>query len=299
MSNLHSDCYAYKTKNKYPIHTKQATLKSYTQYINQIQSIPADTCAVINDNFVKAAKLHDIKLDDPIPTTSARQITTFTDSQGNQISFTKLATIKDIQQLDNMLDNQRKNLTFQALSKIALLGFTKGQQLGAPQAVMDRLQKKAGLGVGDKEAMLQQFIKRATLIELPLKQKQSFYRLYNSMNKENSQDFIQKSAQLCRAMHDIDCLYNLTDRYGAQIQAPENVCCQTTINSLLKEASDYLHVAATDTVLSKSALLDCKDQVNQFLKDHYNFKAASDQQMLTKVASLSKNSIEALLYTLE
>lgn len=299
MSNLHSDCFAYKAKNKYPIHTKQATLKSYDQYLSQMQNISDDTCTLINQNFVKAAKLHDIKLADPIEAPAVREQDSYTDSQGNIISFTKLATITDIQKLDQMLDCTRGSLSFDALTKIAMMGFIKGEQLGAPQIVMDRLQKKAGLGIGDKEAMLQQFIKRASLIQLPLKQKQSFYRLYNSMNKENSQDFMQKSAQLCRAMHDIDCLYNLTDRYGKQIKAPEDVCCQTTVNSLLKEASDYLHVASTDTVLSKSALLDCKDQVKQFLEDHYNFKAASDQQMLTKVASLSKNSIEALLYTLE
>ena len=299
MSNLHSDCFAYKAKNKYPIHTKQATLKSYDQYLTQMQDIPADTCSLINQNFVKAAKLHDIKLADPIEAPVCREQDSYTDSQGNIISFTKLATISDVQKLDQMLDTMRGSISFQALTKVAMIGFTKGEQLGASQSVMQRLQKKAGLGIGDKEAMLQQFIKRATLIELPIKQKQNFYRLYNSMNKEDSQDFMHKSAELCRAMHDIDCLYNLTSHYGNQIQAPENVCCQTTVGSLLKEASDYLHVASTDTVLSKSALLDCKDKVNQFLEDHYNFKAASDQEMLNKVASLSKNSIEALLYTLE
>lgn len=299
MSNLHDDCFAYKSRRKYPVHTKQATLKSYSQYLDQMQNISDQHCASINQNFVKAAKLHDIKLDSPIKPEVTRQTQVFTDSDGITVTFTKLATIGDVQKLNAMLDTHRANLSFDALQKIALMGFTTGQTLGVSQKVLTSLQKKAALGIGDKQQMLNQFLKRASMLVLPLAQQQSFYRLYNSMDKQTQQDMMTKSAQMYRAIHDIDRLYNLTSQYGKSLKAPQDVCCSTTTDTLLKEASDFLHVASTDTVLSKSALLQQKQKIQEFLKESYNYQAANQDELLNKVASLSKSAIESLVYNLE
>lgn len=299
MTELHDNCFAYRAKRKYPIHTKQATLQSYNEYLSQMQDIPQDTCNQINENFVKAASFHDIKLEDPIKPQFKRQTQVFQDSQGNKIQLTKISTITDVQHLNKQLDTNRANITFENLRKIALYGFKTGQQLGASQSVLDSLQKKAGLGIGNKQQMLSQFLKRASLIMMPLPQQQMFYRLYNSMNDQDQQTMYKKSAQICQTLHDIDKLYNLTDFYGTTLKAPQNVCCSVTVDSLLKQASDFLHIKATDAVLSKTALLQQKNKVEQFLEQYYNFKAASQQDMLNKVASLSKTAAEALIKTLE
>jgi hypothetical protein len=47
------------------------------------------------------------------------------------------------------------------------------------------------------------------------------------------------------------------------------VCFGETLDDLTEEASDYLHVASTDTILSKKALLESKPAVVEFLKDKY------------------------------
>lgn len=299
MATLHDDCFAYKLKRKYPIHTKKAMLQSYSQYLSQLQDIPQSTCSSINDNFVKAAKLYDIKLDSPIQEENIRQLDTFIDQQGNIISFTKIATISDIQKFNAQLESNRQNLPFNTLRKLALKAFKQGQKLGAPQSILQPLSKKAALGVGNKQQMLSQFLKRASFIMLPETAKQTFYRLYNKLDQQDQDAMLKRSSQMYNMIYDIDNLYNLTGYYGSNLKAPQDVCCSITVNSLLKEASDYMHVQSTDTVLSKTALLQNKQKIQSFLKQYYNFQTKSDQQLLNKVAGLSKHAIESLIYTLE
>ena len=297
MSELSSECFAYPQKKKYPVHTKQAALASFEQFKRDIEDYSIQRIDAITSNFVKAASLHNIKYNMQAQTQPL--MNQYQTSDGSFINFTKVASASDIPHVVEFLQKLRNDYPLQELRKVAICLYSDidGMQ-GAPQ-LMQKVANFAGLGFGQPQQMLQQFLKRGSLINMPFEVKSAFYKTYNDFKDADQQTLFKKSSQMCDLLDGIDRLYKLAGYYDTKLKRPQEVCFSQNLDTLIKEAQDYLTVASTGTIMSKSALLQNKDRVKEFFNQYYQIPVNSDAEMLQKVAALSETGIKTLVKELE
>lgn len=300
MNKLDKTCYAYPDKELYPVHTKQAALKSYHEFVSDAKYYSPQRVNLIADNFIKAASVHDIKY--PRYEQTPRQTVSFLTDSGARITLSKIASVKDLQDTLNALQQARAEMPIKQLRKVAQYAVVQAQQQDIESQSLDKLAMLAGFGVGQPEQILTEFRKRGSLINLPYKVNSAFYSAYRNLQQLSNVDqdgFYKKASQLCDIMDDIDRNYSLMQKYDKQLKKPEQVCFSLNMTKLANQAQDYLHVPSTSTILSKKALLQSKQQVSDFLQTFYGVKPQTDDQLLNKVAGLSSIGIKALIKAVE
>ena len=298
MQILDNSCYAYPQKHMYPIHTKQAALQSYEQFKSDIQRYSKDRVDVIADKLIKAAKLHGIQF---TQLQSAPRQTVKIDLQdGKSVSITKIASQQDLTQLMNMLDKNASKLTNGDIQKIAQAVFPYCDQLDMDSQNMNKLTSLAGYGVCDASQMAQQLLKRANKVQLPEKQARQVFALYREVQKNaQSDELFKTSAKVFSTLSRIDDMYKLASFYGKDLKSPTDTCYGQTMDQLISQAQDYLLVPSTNTILSKKAVLQNKQAIKDFLDEYYADSFKDDEQLFTKVASLSRHGISTLIQKLD
>ena len=298
MQILDNSCYAYPQKHMYPIHTKQAALQSYEQFKHDIQRYSKDRVDVIADKLIKAAKFHGIQFAQLQP--ASRQTVKVDLQDGKSVSITKVASEQDLNQLMQMLQQNSQKLTNGDIQKIAQAVFPYCDQLDLDSDNMNKLASLAGYGVCDAAQMAQQLLKRANKVDLPQKQQRQVFALYREVQKNaQSDELFKTSAKVFSTLSKIDSMYKLASFYGKQLKSPADTCYGQTMDSLIDQAQDYLHVSSTGTILSKKAMLQKKEAIKGFLDEYYSESCKDDQEMFTKVAGLSRHGISTLIQKLD
>lgn len=297
MQMLDKSCYAYPQKRMYPIHTKQAALQSYEDFKHDIQSYSQDRVQLISQNLVKAAKLHDIVFNQQfeIPRESVK-----IDLQdGKTVSITKVASQQDVSKLLQHLQNNADKLSYGDIQKIAQAMFPYCDQLDLQSKDMQKLASLAGYGAGDAADMADQLLKRANLTDMPENKQRAVFKLYRQVENADDDQLFKMAGYVCQVMKAIDDTYQLKHHYGNKLKDPYTACYGQTMDNLIKQAEDYLSVPSTGTILSKQAMLESKGQIKKFLKDYYDIQCKDDQEMFTKVASLSQLGLKTMLKQVE
>lgn len=310
MESLSKECFADQFNCKYPIYTKEAAEESYKTYCREKNSISDTMKDAIEANFTKAASFHGITLSEPVVKEASVETNLIAEEGAeNGVVMPVLHNMADISNAQAYLLEKRASETLKTLREGAkyVLWTAANTENGLDIAQMSKTARIAGVGVGDKEEILDQFDKRATLIELPVDQQTAFWAFSRGLHNFSDEEFY-KSANLNKiadTMDEIDRMYGLNAYYGKQIggstlMAPEDVCFGQTIDDLTKEASDMLHIPSIDTVISKKALLERKNGVHAFFEDYFGAQEAeNDEKLIEKVASLDENTATALLNSLE
>jgi hypothetical protein len=309
MEPLSKECFADQYNCKYPIHTKEAAYKSYTDYCNEKSGISDVLKDEIEANFQKAASFHDIKLEEPVVKTAAREMHTLAEEGAAEgISMPVIASMEEIEQSKAFLLEKRASMSCKSLREASkyLLWAASNSKTDLNEPEMKKIAQIAGVGVGDKDEILEQFDKRATLIELPVDQQAGFWLFSRALHAISDDDFYKEATltKICDTMDEIDRMYGLNEHYGKKmgdsvLQAPEQVCFGQTIDDLTKEAADMLHVPSVDVVLSKKAVLERSDAINGFFNEYFGAeKAENDEKLLEKVASMDENTANALFKAL-
>lgn len=301
MNKLAKECFAYQKARKYPVHTPQEALKSYNIYLSDKSAIPEQDIAKIQQKFKKsAAQLGWVapKQVQPEQTVDCVSINT----KSGRLNLTIPKTSQEIRKIASYLASNSAMCDKQDMRKCAatILGMIQGiqgvQQVQDTQEYLN-LQKMAGFGVGDRNQVAQELLKRANYLITTEKEQNGLVKAYNTIKELSDQEF-SKSATLnliCDTLESIDKRYDLEKHYNKGLKAPKDLCFKDTFTDLHKQASDWLKVASTDTILSKKALLEGKQTVNCLLEHLYGQKPATDEKMLEKVASLSATGLKALL----
>lgn len=310
MESLSKECFADQYNCKYPIYTKEAAEESYKAYCQDKNSILDCFKSEIEANFAKAASFHGIELREPVVKQASVEMHLIAEEGASEgISMPILREMADVSRAQSYLLEKRASEPLKTLREGAkyVIWTAANMENGLDLANMSKTARIAGVGVGDKEEILDQFDKRATLIELPVDQQTAFWAFSRGLHEISDEEFY-KSANLNKiadTMDEIDRMYGLNSYYGKHLGgstliAPEDVCFGQTLDDLTKEASDMLHIPSIDTVISKKALLERKDGVNSFFTGYFGAeKIEDDAKMIEKVASLDKNTAEALLNSLE
>ena len=309
MEPLSKECFADQYNCKYPIHTKEAAYNSFKDYCADKGVISDTLRPEIEANFKKAAAVHEIELQEPVIKEASREMHLFAEEGATEgVAMPVIASREEIEQGKNYLLEKRASMSCKALREASkyLLWAAATTENGMDDPDMRKIAALAGAGVGDKDEILEQFDKRATLIELPVDQQTGFWDFSRKMHEISDEDFYKSAmlTKICDTLDEIDRRYGLNEHYGKKmgdsiLQSPEHVCFGQNIDDLTKEAADMLHVPSIDVVLSKKAVLERKDAINGFFNTYFGAEnAENDEKLLEKVASLDENTANALLEAL-
>ena len=310
MEPLSKECFADQYNCKYPIHTKEAAYNSFQEYCQEKGSIAAELKPEIEANFQKAASFHEIELAEPVIKEAAvREMHTLAEDGAEEgVSMPIITSVEELKQSKDYLLEKRASMSCKSLREASkyLLWAAANSDSDLNDPDMRKIASIAGVGVGDKEEILEQFDKRATLIELPVDQQTGFWEFSRKLHDISDEEFYKSATltKICDTMDEIDRMYGLNTRYGTKMGdstliAPEQVCFGQNIDDLTKEASDMLHVPSIDTVLSKKAVLERKKAVNSFFDSYFGDDPVEiDADLLEKVATADKNTANALLKAL-
>lgn len=306
MESLSKACFADQYNRKYPIHTKEAAVESFKAYCKDKNGILDCFKGDIEANFAKAAAYHEITLEEPVVKQATVETNLIAEAGAEKgVSMPVIASIEDIQASQDYLLEKRASESCKTLREGAkyVLWAASNSKMDLEDPKMRKIAALAGCGIGDKDEILDQFDKRATLIELPVDQQTSFWAFSRDLHAIPESDFYKEATltRICDTMDEIDRMYGLNHQYGCKVagsvlMSPEQVCFGQNLEDLTKEASDMMHIPSIDTVISKRALLERRDGVNSFFKTYFGAsEGLDDEKMCQKVASLDGNTANALL----
>lgn len=309
MESLSKECFADQYNCKYPIYTKEAAEQSFADYCKEKMSLSYILRDEIEANFKKAAAYHEIELKEPVIKEAAVEMNIIAENGAeNGVSMPMLASVEDIEQSKAYLLEKRASESCKTLREGAkyVLWAASNSKMDLESADMRKIAALAGCGVGDKEEILDQFDKRATLIELPADQQTSFWAFSRDLHAIPEEEFYKEATltKICDTMDEIDRMYGLNHQYGHKVagsvlMSPEQACFGANLSDLTKEASDMMHIPSIDTVISKKALLERKNSINSFFGTYFGAeKEENDEKMCQKVASLDEKTATALLESL-
>ena len=310
MESLSKECFADQRNCKYPIYTKEAAEASFKDYCKDKTAIPDVLKTDIEAQFRKAAAYHEITLEEPVIKEASVEMNIIAENGAEKgVSMPIIASVEDIEQSKAYLLEKRASESCKTLREGAkyVLWAASNSKMDLEAPEMRKIAALAGCGVGDKEEILDQFDKRATLIELPVDQQTGFWAFSRELHAIPEEEFYKEATltKICDTMDEIDRTYGLNTQYGHKVAgsvllSPEQACFGQNIDDLTKEASDMMHIPSIDTVISKKALLERKDGVNSFFSTYFGAEnEQDDEKMCQKVASLDGKIAKALLESLE
>jgi hypothetical protein len=300
MDNLSNACFAYPLLKKYPVHTKEATIVSYEEFNSDRDKYTPLTVQNIESVFEKAASYHDLDLTSLVKeASSAPEVVSFTGG-GVTINMSKIASVDDIEEATDYLLTKRAQLSWKAVKDAAKYVYhnAANSTLDIEDPTMVKLARLAGVGVGDREEIEEEFCKRASDLALSTDSRETFFNYFNELEKLSDEEFYKEANlnNICGAMEDIDKLTGNDYNYWRTVETPENVCFKNTVVDLLKQASDLLTIPSIDTTISKKALLERKEAVKSFFSSALNEELPSeDDKLFEKVASLAEIPANMLL----
>lgn len=300
MDNLSNACFAYPLLKKYPVHTKEATIVSYEEFNSDRDKYTPLTVQNIESVFEKAASYHDLDLTSLTKEASAApEVVSFTGG-GVTINMSKIACEEDIKEAADYLLTKRAQLSWKAVTDAAKYVYQNASEssidIDAPE--MQKLARLAGIGVGDRAEIEEEFCKRASDLALATDSRESFFNFFSELEKLPDEEFYKEAnlKNICSAMEDIDKLSGNDYNYWRTVETPENICFKHTVGDLVKQASDLLTIPSIDTTISKKALLERKEAVKSFFSNAFNEELPSeDDKLFEKVASLAEIPANMLL----
>ncbi len=309
MEPLSKECFADQYNCKYPIHTKEAAYNSFQDYCREKGEISDIMKPEIEANFQKAAAFHEITLEEPQVKEASREMHTLAEDGATEgIFMPVIKSAEEIEQCANYLLEKRASMSCKSLREASkyLLWAVANSDFDMNGPYERKIAALAGVGVGVKDEILEQFDKRATLVELPVDQQTGFWDFSRKLHQISDEEFYKVATlnKICDTMDEIDRMYGLNEHYGKKmgdsvLQSPEQVCFGQNIDDLTKEAADMLHVPSIDAVLSKKAVLERKNAINGFFESYFGDLAEeNDKDLFDKIARLDKNTANALLNAL-
>lgn len=304
MNELHDSWFAYPSMRLYPVHTSSAAVESYERFSKDAANLAKPLFDDIAERFSKAAEYHGITYPVPVEAVAPTKYTfTFKGASG-EIKMGLIKDAADLEQASAFLIEKRASMFRSELGSAAKYVLMRASALDAPMdtPAITKVAHIAGIGVGDREQIQDEFGKRATIRDLSSDASAAFWAFHRDMQSLTDEEFYKEAnlVKICGAMESIDKLYSNEVRYGRELQAPEDVVFAQGLDDLLKEAADLMHIDSIDTTLSKKALLERERVTNAFFRQHFaDHTNLYGEALIQKVAGLDVAGASALLEAIE
>lgn len=303
MENLNEAFYACPALKKYPIDTKERAVSSYGAYRMRKNAHSDAERAVIEANFRKAADFYGVELREPVQE-AAKPVLYKDASAESGVMMSEIRSMDDLGAAVDFILEKRASVPRVELAAAAKHVLWKAAHTSADldSDKMRRVAHIAGVGVGSREAMLNEFEKRAKLLPLTPEDRGALLKYANELKNLPEGALATEEAlnSVCAALDGVDFLCNMQHKHASTLGYPEDAVFSDTLEDVCREADDLYRVPSIDSVLSKKATLERKDAINGFLKAHFaGFEPLEGENLVQKVASLDKIAAEALLKAVE
>lgn len=299
MDALHESCFAYPALRKFPINTKENVISSYGAYSMQKKAFDASRQAKIEENFAKAANFYGLTLKKRASAPKKRRKLLFKGASKG-VSMSEITNKDELKAAVDFILDKRASVKRSELAEAAKYALWSAscanEDLSAPR--YKKIAHIAGIGVGNREDIEKAFLKRAELVPTSSKGREAFWKYAKDIQELSDEDFYNEDTlnRICSAMDDIDFLYGCEGRHGKDLDYPEDVVFQDTVDDLCEQASNLVYVPSVDATLDKKELLGRSDAVNAFLQSHFSdYGPLEGEQLVKKVCSLDKDTALALL----
>lgn len=301
MSHLDDSCFAYPALRRYPINTLESARNSYGAYTMQKKAYDKSAQELIEANFDKAEKFF-MRPVRPLQKKAAARPTIALKGGDKDVVMTEITSLDELKAatdyiLDKRATEKRADLA-EAAKYVLWSASNTDVDMNTPE--MRKIARIAGIGVGDRDKIQTAIEKRATMM-VPGKDADAMWKFANDVKKLSDDEFFKEENinTLCNTLDDVDFMFN-QHKKASDVDYPENVCFEESLDDLLKQASDLYCIKSIDTVLSKKATLARKDKVNAFMSRYFGqTEPMEDDALLDKLASLDTGTALALLDYIE
>ena len=298
MSKLHESCFACPSLRKFPIHTKDDLIGSYGAYKVQRDGFDQSRRDEIEGNFTKAAAYYGVELEPPKKEPAPRQVLMFKGAS-EAIDMTEVKTTSELDQAIDFILEKRASVDRESLAEPAkyLLWLTANSDRSLDSDKMRKIAHIAGIGVGDRGEIQHEIERRGVENHLDEVSKAALYKFASDVRALSDEEFYNEHTlnTICKVLDECDRMYGNQHKHASE-GYPEDVVFKSTMDDLIKEASDLYYVPSIDATLSKKATLERKDAINSFFTSLYGTKSELDgEALLKKVASLDGRLANALV----
>jgi hypothetical protein len=290
--------FAYPEKRLYPINSKEELYKSAEQFVAGCDTIPEHALQDIADRMIKAATFYGIeppKLEKKAPKSTEEVYETRTGA----FSMTVPKTLDDCRVASEFILSKRASTQISELRKAALRIVKTVNELDGDiwEEPFRKMARIAGIGVGDRKEILEEFEKRGVTRQLVPAEAEAFWKYAADIASLSDSEFYSMDTmqKIADCMDEIDHLQNNMHEYGKRLQAPEDVVYKYSTDDLRKEAADMLEIPAAGIVLSKKATLERKDAINKWFNKFYGHDPVYGDALFGKIATMKSIEAEALL----
>ena len=130
----------------------------------------------------------------------------------------------------------------------------------------------------------------------------AFWKFASEMKSLTDEEFYRPEnlETVCNVIDNMDFMRGIQHKHASEVGYPEDVVFKSTVDDLVEQASDLYRVPSIDATLSKKATLERKDAINGFFSRHFaGHEALDGEKLIEKVASLDRNTANALLEAVE
>ena len=305
MNELHESCFAFPAMRRYPIHTEEDASNSIAAYRAARGMYARAQREVIEGNLKKAAAWHGIEcVLEEAPEAPSERGKLLLKGASVDMDVPIIETMEDLDAAVDTIVEKRASMERADLMEAAKYVYWTAAHTDADMDTdkMRKIARIAGVGAGDREAIQMEFVKRAGLFPMTGSDHRAFWDYYRELKAMPDEEFYKEATlnAVCGAIDQVDSLYGAQCRHGKDIDYPEDVVFGSTMDDIVKQASDLLTVKSIDTTISKKAALERSDAINGFLKAHFSgFEPLEGEKLLEKVASLDETAATALFEAID
>ena len=303
MDKLNESCYAFPAIRKFPINTEESAISSFGTYKMQKNAFTEAQQEMIEGNFKKAAAYYGIALEHTEPEPAPRTVLMFKGAS-EHVDMNEITTKEELDKAIDFILEKRASTPRAVLAEPAkyILWSAANTDVDMTTDRFRKIAHIAGIGVGDREKIEYEFDKRATLNVFGKKDREEFWKYASEMKSLSDEDFYKEATlnAICDMIDNIDFMYNNQHKHASELGYPEDVVFADTIDDLMKSASDLYYVPSVDATMSKKATFERENAINSFFKAHFEgYEPLSGDTLIEKIASLDKNTANALIETIE
>ena len=301
MNDMNEAFYACPALRKFPIDSREATENSYGAWSVQRGSFSDAQNQVISKNFTKAASYYGLQLEEPV-VEEPREMLMFKGAS-EHVSMNEITSIDELEKAVDFVIEKRASVMREALAEPAkyILWQASNTDVDMDTPKMRKIAHIAGIGVGDRDKIQREFNKRAHELKLGDENRDALWKYAKDLEKLSDDEFYDEKAlnTMCNVLDNIDFMTGNQHKHASE-GCPEDVVFESTMDDLLKEASDLYYVPSIGATLSKKATFERADVINSFFKRHFtDGDPVEGQKLIDKIASLDAVTADHLIEMLD
>lgn len=307
MDRISDDMYAYPMRKMYPIDTLDNLVASHDAYNAYKQNIPNASRCSIEDAFNKAASYYGIELEEPVAPMDKRASVLLTAGNLGDLEVSVIQTEEEAEKAAEVIVNMRKQASRADLAEPARYVLWSASTIGADlnTDAMRKVAKIAGAGIGARDTIENELLSKAYDSNLSDKERDLLKKYASDVHQLSDDEFYSKDTldKICNVLDGVDAIiypYGNSGSATVKTASAEDIVFADTLDDMLDQVEDELTIQSINTRLSKRALLERTDSINEFFEDVYGYNPKLEgEDVIIKVASLDPTMLLSLIETIQ